>query len=294
MKTTQLPQWAADIVANPPRSPGGFHNWTFRAARALWKCGRSEYDIRAILENAAATCGRHVPAREIDDAIRNSQVSAFQPFTGQYHTWPEFNEEQRRAVIAETQCSLVDLWEASPVKFTDNKAHSEETGDGLFPGNPLLCCGKTQASFDTKPRSKWRGELSGLQFIVPSPMIKWVGHTQNGRESAHTKDATGTRRFLVIEQDRGTIDEQAAILWHLACRAPLALAVHSGGKSIHGWFYCSGQDEEKVLRPFMRLAVSLGACHSTWTKSQFVRMPDGARADGRRQAVYYFRPEVIK
>ena len=125
-------------------------------------------------------------------------------------------------------------------------------------------------------------------------MVKWRGLTKDAQASAHCLDATGPRRFLVIEQDIGTVDEQAAVLWHLAWRAPLALVVHSGGKSITGWFYCFGQDEEKMLRPFMRLAVSLGACRSTWTKSQFVRLPDGTRGDGKRQAVYYFRPEVIK
>jgi hypothetical protein len=235
-----------------------------------------------------------VPEREIDDAVRNSQVSAFQPFTGTYHAWPPFNDELRKTTIVKSQCSLVDLWESSPVQFTDNSPHSEEIVDRLFPGNPLLCCGKTQADFDTKPRNEWRGELSGLQFIVPSPMITWVGLTKEGKASAHSLEGTGPRRFLVIEQDRGTIDEQAAVLWHLACHAPLALVVHSGGKSIHGWFFCSGQDEEKILRPFMRHVVSLGSCRSTWTKSQFVRMPDGQRADGRRQAVYYLRPEVVK
>jgi hypothetical protein len=95
----------------------------------------------------------------------------------------------------------------------------------------------------------------------------------------------------VIEQDSGTIDEQAAVLLHLAERAPLAVAVHSGSKSIHGWFYCLGQSEEK-LRSFMQYAVSLGADRATWTRSQFVRMPDGTRANGKRQAVYFFNPEV--
>ena len=292
--TTTLPQWARDILSAIPKAGEGFHNWLFRAARALWKCGRSKYDIRAVLENAAANCGRFVPQREINEAIRNSQVSASQPCPAQYHAWPEFNEEQRGAVIAEAGCELMDLWESSPIRFSDKRSHTEEIIDALVPGNPLLCCGKTQADFDTKPRSKWRGELPQQQFIVPSGMIKWVGQTQAGKESAHSLEATGPRRFLVIEQDRGSIDEQVAVLWHLACRAPLALAVHSGGKSIHGWFYSHGQDEEKVLRPFMRLAVSLGACRSTWTKSQFVRMPDGRRGDGTRQNVYYFRPEVVK
>jgi hypothetical protein len=289
-----LPQWVRDIISAVPRAGEGFHSWLFRAARALWKCGRDENEIRAVLENAASTCGRFVPQREIDEAIRNSQVSAFESCPAQYRAWPVFDKDRRQAVIAETQFSLVDLWEESPIEFTENREHSKEIIRAMFPGNPLLCCGRTQTDFDTKPRSKWRGELSRQQFIVPSPMTKWVGQTKEGKESAHCLEATGPRRFLVIEQDIGTVDEQAAILLHLTARgAPLALVVHSGGKSIHGWFFCLGQPEEK-LRSFMRYAVHLGACTSTWCRSQFVRLPDGTRDNGKRQVVYFFNPEAIK
>jgi hypothetical protein len=83
------------------------------------------------------------------------------------------------------------------------------------------------------------------------------------------------------------------VLLHLAERAPLAAAVHSGSKSIHGWFYSAGQTEEK-LRAFMRYAVSLGADDAMWTPSQFVRMPDGLRDNGKRQTVYFFNPEILK
>ena len=36
------------------------------------------------------------------------------------------------------------------------------------------------------------------------------------------------------------------MLLHLAERAPMALVVHSGGKSLHGWFYCVGQPEDRL------------------------------------------------
>src|SRR5262249_20575154 len=160
------------------------------------------------------------------------------------------NAEQREAMIV-SGASLVDLWEISPVRFEDNTSHTEEIIDRLFPGDPLLCAGKSHCDFETRSRSEWRGELAALQVIVPSPMTARIGRTQDGKESAHTLETTGPRSFLVIEQDAGAIDEQAAVLLHLAERAPLALAVHSGSKSIHGWFYCVGQSEEK-LRCFMR------------------------------------------
>ena len=170
---------------------------------------------------------------------------------------------------------------------------TEALVDQLFPGNPLLCVGQSNSVFDTKPREAWREQLTGMQLIVPSPMSAITGITKDGKESAHTLSNTGPRRFLVIEFDSGTFDEHAALLWHLAQYAPLVLAVHSGSKSLHGWFYCVGQPED-TLRRFMRYAVSLGADRATWTRSQFVRMPDGTRDNGKRQKVFYFNPELMQ
>jgi hypothetical protein len=291
--TVQLPQWCADVVSNPPRSGEGFHNWLFRAARALWKCRRTENDIREILENAATTCGRRVSAGEIADAVRHSQTSAFQSATAQHQPWPVVNHEQREAIIA-SGFGLVDLWEISPFRFEDNESHTEKIIDVLFPGDPLLCAGRSNSEFATRLRSEWRGKLTALQLIVPSPMSGVTGITQEGKESEHALSNTGPRRFLVVEFDQGGVDEHAAILLHLAVSgAPLALVVHSGSKSLHGWFYCAGQLEER-LRRFMRYAVSLGADTATWSRTQFVRMPDGTRDGGKRQTVYFFNPEMVQ
>jgi hypothetical protein len=94
-------------------------------------------------------------------------------------------------------------------------------------------------------------------------------------------------------EGRDVRDLCAALLLHLAEKVPLTLAVHSGGKSLHGWFYCAGVPEEKV-RGFFNYAVSLGADQANWTPSQFARMPDGLRENGRRQTVYFFNPELVK
>jgi hypothetical protein len=205
--------------------------------------------------------------------------------------WPSEYTEQREAIIAKGG-GLVDAWEASPVRLEDNQPHTEAIIDQLFPGNPLLCCGKSISHFDTKRRDQWYGELPALQVIVPSEMSAATGRTRRGRESKHALSNTGARCFLVVEFDTGNVDDHAALLLHLAERAPLALAVHSGGKSLHGWFYCKGQTEVR-LQSFMRYAVSLGADTATWTRSQFVRMPDGLRENGERQVVYFFNPRVL-
>ena len=296
MKTAKaLPQFVRDMLAAPPRAGGGVNLYVFRLARVLHPY-RSEEEIHDILRAAIVGCGRAVTEKEIQRAVERARAVAWTPGESKHVSstppWPSLNLEQRDAIL-EGGGGLVDLWEASPIRIDDNKPRTEEIIDALFPGNSLLCCGASMVDFATRAREDWRGELSSLQLIVANPMTAQTGRTQDGKLSAHTLENTGPRRFLIVEQDSGTVDEQAAVLLHLAERAPLALAVHSGNKSLHGWFYCAGRPEDR-LRRFMRDAVSLGADPGTWTRSQFVRMPDGTRNNGKRQAVYYFNPRAVK
>ena len=214
--------------------------------------------------------------------------------------------------VADIGSGLVDLWKASPVRLDSNEPNTDKVIDLVFPGNALLCCGWTRHRFDTRERLQWY-KLQDLQFIVPSPMMARQGLTREGKLSAHALSNIGPRRFLIVEFDfdasnsaeeaglleklaaegRDVRDLCAALLLHLAEKAPLALAVHSGGKSLHGWFYCPSVPEEQVWR-FFRYAVSLGADRANWTPSQFARMPDGLRENGRRQTVYFLNPEVMQ
>jgi hypothetical protein len=288
-----LPQFARDLLSAPPRRGEGLNLWIFRIARVLHPY-RDELEIIDTIE--AVIAGEQIKPGEIERAVARSKSFAWHP--GQSAPipigpgWPGMNTELRETIIASGR-GLVDLWEASPVWFDDSAPQTEGIIDVLFPGNPLLCVGQSSHQFATLHRQELKGRLAAAQLIVPSPMSTRTGNTQDGKESQHTLENTGPRRFLVIEQDSGHADEQAAVLLHLAEHAPLALAVHSGNRSIHGWIYCAGQVESK-LRHFMRYAVRLGADRATWTRSQFVRMPDGSRDNGNRQAIYFFNPEVLR
>jgi len=204
--------------------------------------------------------------------------------------WPSRNERAIESIRGEGG-SLAALRESSPVRLENDIPQTEQFLKVLFPGNPLLCCAWSRHRFQTRPLSNWH-QLDKLQLLVPSPMKELSGRTKEGKLSAHTLANTGPRRFLVIEQDRGGLDQQAAILLHLAQFGPLVMAVHSGGKSLHGWFHCQNIPEEE-LRPFMEHAVSLGADPTTWSRSQFVRMPDGTRENGIRQCVHHFNPKNL-
>jgi len=203
--------------------------------------------------------------------------------------WPAVDEAKRRQVIDAHSVTLADLWDASPMRCTPDSTDAEFFADELFPGSPLVCVGKSSQDFTTRHREEFRGKLSRMPLIVPSAMSAPTGRRKSdGKESAHTLENTGPRQYLVTEFDSGTADEQAATIWHLSEFAPLVLVLSSGGKSLHAWWDCQGIDEATTRR-FMTYAVTLGADPATWTRSQFVRLPQGWRSDKRRrQEVYFF------
>ena len=296
-----LPDWLSTLLSCPPKTGEGVHQWLFNTARHL-HVHHSEEDMfrlfRTITEGNR--CGRLVHDREIRDAVLNSKNCAYQIEEEVATThkakpkWPEVKRALRAQVIPK-HGGLEELREQSaiavnPEAGTDHN-DAEDIVDLLFPGNPLLCCGKSSSQFATRPRETWRGKLHRMQLIVPSPMTARYGKRKSdGEESEHTLDNTGPQRFLICEFDKGNLDDHASILLHLTKVAPLALVVFSGSKSLHGWFYVEG-DEDQAKR-FFTYAVKLGADPATWTRSQFVRMPEGLRENGNRQVVHFFDPFV--
>ena len=71
------------------------------------------------------------------------------------------------------------------------------------------------------------------------------------------------------------------------------MVVFSGGKSLQAWFACKRAGEQPLAEWFRGEALCLGADPATWCRSQFVRMPDGSRDDGRRQTVEYLDPALL-
>lgn len=133
-----------------------------------------------------------------------------------------------------------------------------------------------------------------MQFIVANTMTAVTGINQSGKLSARCHDnATRSRRYQVIEFDRGTLQEQAAILSSLhSSKTPLVLVVWSGGKSLHGWFHVERLSEYEKQR-FFRHSVFLGADSSLWDPAKLVRMPGGRRDSGVRQEILHFNIEPI-
>ncbi len=142
--STRLPRFVRDLLAACPAAGAGVHNWLFRVARVLHPFYADKHELAALIDSAALGCGREIPASEIAAAIANSAACAWQPGQKTTHApasgsrWPLRNEEQIEATVAASDVTaLVDLWEASPVRFEDEPM-TEAIVDALFPGKPPL------------------------------------------------------------------------------------------------------------------------------------------------------------
>jgi hypothetical protein len=306
-------RYALDVLASCPSAGGGVHHWLWTAALKLHPIIPHKADLVRCLTLGMSECGRPPHYHEVEDAVYNSIGKPTKRPENQSRTettiasadaaiasdrnppWPKMNQNQIAAIV-KSGPDLAALSDRSPVCVMAGKLFAEDIVGQLFRTKSIICAGWTQQKFSTAPIEDFRKFhlFRQMQFIVPSPMSARLGRKkQDNALSAHTLDNTGPRRFLICEFDTGTADGQAALISHLAQSLPLALVVHSGGKSCHSWFFVEGRTE-KDLRTFMHYAVSLGADKATWLKSQFVRIPGGLRENGKRQVVHYFNPSVIQ
>ena len=285
---------ALEIIGKECPAPGdGVNLWVCRAACRLVECGLSDADCESLIEDLMS---REPKRDEIERALAYARGNK----TSTTPRWPSVNHTAIARAVA-NGAAVEELIAHSPQPISlDGKSRAAEYIGALFPGNPWLCCGQSDHVFATHRRQDWRAGVFGEKaLIVPSPMSAQYGLTKDNppKKSQHTLSNTGPRKYIVIEFDKAAYDEQAALHWHLSEFAPLVMCVLSGGKSIHGWFDVEGEQEGRVEK-FFRYAVTLGADERTWARSQFVRMPDGLRADGKqkeflglprgRQAVLYF------
>jgi hypothetical protein len=269
-----------------PAEGQGVNIWTFKTACRLLRSGWNEERVRDYL-NQHTTRGGQQAAAEIERAIERAPQWIKQGAACSNRKWPAIDHVERPKALS-NGIGIEEVRRISPLKPT----FAHQVLPVLFPGNPLIWAATSvrPEAGDTLPLQQWLPVAGMQQFIVPNPMIS-RDIPCNGK-SKRCLTNTGPRVYLVIESDSGTADEQAAILWHLAHFARLAIAVHSGSKSIHGWFYVADRAEEQN-RAFMEYAVSLGADPATWVKCQPVRMPGGHRPGKGKQEILFFNPAAI-
>ena len=281
-----------------PQTGGGVHYWILGAARRLSFQISDPDKIASMLREQVQDCGRFVPEREIAEAVGKVLGSPLKMRSSFLD--PRFYSAERildRDRIDEIAAGGLNLEELTAMSPDPVDIGAEGYIDALWGDDELICAATGHpGTAETRHRSDWRGMLEHTSHIVPSPMSSIAGTNLQGKTSPRCLDNTGPRRFLVIEGDSTTRDEQAAVLLHLNKIKPLALVVDSAGKSLHGWFPTWDETEEKVER-FHNYACSIGGDPATLTRCQLVRTPGGLRrgATGQldaRQEVKFFNQEA--
>lgn len=286
----------ADLGVSPcPPPSGGVHSWLFAAACACRDAVLSPDDAERLIR--AAMTRPPSPQNEVESAVRAAYAS--EP-GDRAERFPERDLGAIADVVLSSQGGRATEW-----PYPGNVSVGDVLSALFHPGE-LLCTGKALQYPDVTPFDP-ANDYGEAQFIVPSPMAKVWGRTKDGRLSKRCLETVGPRRWLVIECDFTPEDVEAAcgtsslevcraVLGALSEYRPCVLAVHSGGKSLHGWFpVVPGESEDpgSDLWNFFAYAVRLGADPKTWCPVQWVRMPGGLRRheNGRadcRQAVKHF------
>ena len=271
----------------PPAN--GVHTWIMEAAWQCRKAGLSEDEAVKAIEATEPKLrqGRCFHPKEVSGAVCKVYSSKVAQEAKEKIGLPAYDPKLTSDIHNALKTTEDDLRQDSPVPVENLTA--EGLLGTLFPGDPLLCCGWTNSNFQTYRRSQWQSCVRACQFIVPTVMLAPTGITQDGKESAHTKDNTGPRMYVVLDFDDPPSEQHASLIVHLAQYAQLTLALKSGGKSLHAWF--TGGSDREMLR-FFTYAARCGADPVLWrNSSQFVRLPLGHRDQQILQEVLYFNPE---
>ena len=140
------------------------------------------------------------------------------------------------------------------------------------------------------------GEMFPL--IMPNPLTGCEGKTKDGKPSFRADSCVGEYRYIVAEFDKGSFDEQGAILRGLGkAGVKIAAVIYSGGKSCHAWICCEDvttAEEWKwwVKDGFFPVLGVLGADTSCSNPSRLSRLPGVFRAEKERwQRLLFLAPE---
>ena len=287
-----------------PAAGNGVNRWLLSAANHL-RNGQVPEDHAAHILRHSMT--RQENGREVERAIRKAYFKRpYRPHGRPFRSvtrreagesfFPRFQKADPHAIerAVASGFKYSDLSSITPVSF-GLRADTLGIIEALFPEDALICVSKAKEwGSETKLISEFGDELDKFSFIVPQTMTKRFGLTQDNppKSSPRTINNTGPWRFFVYESDRLSLDDQAAVIYLLASIRPLALAVFSGSKSVHAYFYVGALSECELLE-FQCLAIRLGGCTGPLNCCQLVRMPSGFNYSTQRlQEVLYFDPSV--
>jgi hypothetical protein len=287
-------QRTAARLAEPPEA-GATHRWLAQVASGVShmltpaKC--AEFLRRCCDVHVAH---RRVPDREIEAAVQfayaeHSTVAVLNYGRGALE-WPECNRDLIREVMEKTD-PVFDGETSTGLRPGDVLPH-------LFRSGELVCTGADSERATVRPLDDVLTDAECLQFICVNPMRGSLAVNLTGHPSARCQNNVMVRRYLVAEFDDAALTkrQQAQLASSLGHLAPLVMAVDSGGKSVHAWYFVESLSRQNQTRFFMMCCL-IGADRTRWDICGWLRMPGGLRVkadDSRvRQRILYWNGDAI-
>jgi len=287
-------QRTAARLAEPPEA-GATHRWLAQVASGVSqmltpaKC--AEF-LRKCCDVHVAH--RRVPDREIEAAVQFAYGEHSTEGSVNYGRgslgWPEANAELIGKVLETTE-PVFDGESSTGLRPGDVLPH-------LFKAGELVCTGADSERATVRALDDVLTDAECLQFICVNPMRGSLAVNHVGRPSARCQNNVMVRRHLVAEFDDAALTkrQQAQLASSLGHLAPLVMAVDSGGKSVHAWYYVESLSRQDQARFFVMCCL-IGADRTRWDICGWLRMPGGLRvkSDGSRvrQRILYWDADAI-
>lgn len=274
--------YCADLLRNPPKPGEGRHGWLFKVAASMYRSHCRPEKIREFLVAECEARAWHDRLKDIDKIFITLEAGLVPTDTTKLPPWPMKHHAERAKRFDH------------PSMFDPNAPTDVSTSDvlrTLYAPDDIICVGWKVWQYSTMPAKEFFLTAKNAEYIVANTMTAELSAAGSKRSKAIASPPE-KRKFAIVEFDTNdTREQQAAVLSSLhAPSHPLALAVWSGGKSIHGWFNVSGLSPYLKLR-FYRFAAWLGADESLYDMAKLVRMPGGRRSNGNEQHILYWEPE---
>lgn len=301
-----------------PEAPGGRHAQMIRIALSLLGNGMTD---EAIFAQLRATYPEDKTDKEIRDVISWSREKNPQP-SGNAPATPRSAQPRQALAKVVPASAAVRIFVGQSEPALSGSVEIPETGHAELllrslyqPGEFLnIVCrfttvgrnGKTKCNPDgggkILTRDQWleyfttRGipmSDAGAWFR-PNPTLTGRG---SGKDGAPTNADVSAFRFLLIESDKLSLDEQLA--FYGKSGLPISAVITSGGDSAHAWLRIDAEDAEDYADKAVRIYAALerfGFDKANKNPSRLSRLPGATRkigaSNGGAQRLLYLRPEA--
>jgi hypothetical protein len=268
----------------------GIHAWTMSVARRCRNVGLSAEETIKAINSLEPQCRRHFQPNEVENAV-NKVFNTILDLKGGAISNLCWRPDVTEALDVKTindwmNRSLPNASEVEPKRILELTL-KPNPDTWICIGRNKSFKGNSWIEAKTLPFQNL-SSLSNSELVVPCWMTAKRGTTTTGKTSEHTLENTGEPRFIVVDLDEPPPHEHPSILWKLAEHREPSLILSTGGKGLHAWFPV-GEDDEL----FWDYAILLGADERIRkNKSQFVRMPNGRRINGKKQEVIFLNPNL--